>query len=1150
MSDYIGKNDIINNDEIDKAAKAAAKSLEPLKVGITEIITLSKAINKSFGKLDFSGAVKANKSVENSVRELSNIEKERIKVKNKLHEVLSKNLIAEEKSPSILIKGTEALKRKNAALKEEEKLKTRLVQTNAKLNIARSQEARQLALSQEKIRQIRAEHNKLAKEQLGVKNNSNGIVSAFKNLAKAAISYFVAIASVQRIMNFFTRDLLELNKKIDSQAFAMKTVIKDTSEYNQTVVFLSETAKNYGQDILVLTERYIKFRAATIQSNMSAEQTQKIFDSTARAAAVLGLKTDEVNGVFLALEQMISKGKVTTEELRRQLGERLPGAMGVMARAIGVTVGELDTMMKRGEVYSDYALPRFAKALEEAYGLEAVKKVDTLASAQGRLNTAWLELVKSLNTSSAYTSTLNFIAGIISKIHYDIMGVAEIQRGMSVHMVSSVLKNMSEMETKEKRMEYLTNEILKLQKEQDYYRQKAIHHSKELNSLDSKIAKTLSTLTTGSEMRLQNMLNVVFGYQGALLEHTKDLEYYNNILIGSSNAVDELSKKLREIADMRDPIKVFDLDELLENTKKAEQAYEDFTKVADSELTDLTKKDKYYLLESGENFKEYVNNKLIDLKRQLDEAEKLYAREQAMLDWVAVNDKKRLNEQDARATAANDHRQRLSEGYFKLQLMLYEKEKDFDNELQMQKLKNEIQLIQLKRQLKERWLAFVEETNANELLSEKEKSDKIKEFESEQTIFLIAAQQTLNNELIPTINKISEKKKKAAKGDSKEIIKIEKETAQALEDIHKDSLEFERQMEEEAANEKVDNTARDIEKEKEKLKALSDATVDYYYNLADEEVAANQDAALKRIETEKLKNKKIEQLQRELRTQEAYIEMKAVRSMIESSDLTLEEKEKKLKELAQLEKRYKDILIENSKKDLADDLEEWKKWASAVAEIYNSLFQVVGAMLERQMQDAEKMYKNDQKYAGASVEAKIEAEKKYEQKRIKIQKKQALAQKLQSAFNVTMQMIEAAPKAASLDPLAIAQLIAGGISLAAIAAEPLPSFQEGGSHKGGAARVSEEGEELFIAKNKKMYLTPKKETIANFPAGEFIPHDETQRMLAQYAMNQRHDIVDMSMTNKHLKNIERNTKYPDTINYIGGYKVIRRNGLTSKVKIR
>ena len=118
----------------------------------------------------------------------------------------------------------------------------------------------------------------------------------------------------------------------------MNTVIQTSGEKVRTLYELAKMSYYYGQNILVLTERYIKFRAASQQANLSSKETLKIFDSAAKASAVLALSADEVNGVFLALEQMLSKGKVITEELRRQLGERLPGAFGIMADAIGCTI--------------------------------------------------------------------------------------------------------------------------------------------------------------------------------------------------------------------------------------------------------------------------------------------------------------------------------------------------------------------------------------------------------------------------------------------------------------------------------------------------------------------------------------------------------------------------------------------------------------------------------------------------------------------------------------------------------------------------------------------------------------------------------------------------------------------------------------------
>ena len=41
--------------------------------------------------------------------------------------------------------------------------------------------------------------------------------------------------------------------------------------------------------------------------------------------------------------------------------------MGIMAAALDVTIPKLDQMLKKGEVLSSEALPKFAKALETAY---------------------------------------------------------------------------------------------------------------------------------------------------------------------------------------------------------------------------------------------------------------------------------------------------------------------------------------------------------------------------------------------------------------------------------------------------------------------------------------------------------------------------------------------------------------------------------------------------------------------------------------------------------------------------------------------------------------------------------------------------------------------------------------------------------------
>jgi len=98
----------------------------------------------------------------------------------------------------------------------------------------------------------------------------------------------------------------------------------------------------------------------------------------------------------------------------------------------------------------------------------------------------------------------------------------------------------------------------------------------------------------------------------------------------------------------------------------------------------------------------------------------------------------------------------------------------------------------------------------------------------------------------------------------------------------------------------------------------------------------------------------------------------------------------------------------------------------------------------------------------------------------------------------------------------------GAISLAGVLATPIPKYEHGGEHKGGIAQFSEKGQELFIPKVGKPFLTPIHETIANMPAGKFIPHDETQQILARNAMNNfvnEVSDIDLTSTNKILNKI-------------------------------
>lgn len=151
------------------------------------------------------------------------------------------------------------------------------------------------------------------------------------------------------------------------------------------MTFLRQTAALTGAGFLTLTANYTRWIAASTASGQSMETTQQQFRDIAMATGILGLTAEDTMGVFRAFEQMLSKGQVQAEELRNQLGDRLPGAFAIAAKAMGVTTSELSKLTKEGKVLSADFVPKFIEAMKVAYNIDVTKPIDTL---QASLNHA------------------------------------------------------------------------------------------------------------------------------------------------------------------------------------------------------------------------------------------------------------------------------------------------------------------------------------------------------------------------------------------------------------------------------------------------------------------------------------------------------------------------------------------------------------------------------------------------------------------------------------------------------------------------------------------------------------------------------------------------------------------------------------------
>lgn len=209
--------------------------------------------------------------------------------------------------------------------------------------------------------------------------------------AGAYISFNAAIAGGRAVI-----DAALAQERLNN---TLKVGLGSQQAATQEIAFLREEADRLGLQFATTSQQYAKLTAASKGTALQGQSTRDIFLAVAKASTVMGLSADQTGGALLAIEQMISKGTVSAEELRGQLGERLPGAFQIAARAINVTTQELGEMLQKGEVAAEQLLPALAAELERTYGAEAQAAAQGLNAQINRLDNSFTDLKLSVGNT-------------------------------------------------------------------------------------------------------------------------------------------------------------------------------------------------------------------------------------------------------------------------------------------------------------------------------------------------------------------------------------------------------------------------------------------------------------------------------------------------------------------------------------------------------------------------------------------------------------------------------------------------------------------------------------------------------------------------------------------------------------------------------
>lgn len=196
------------------------------------------------------------------------------------------------------------------------------------------------------------------------------------------------------------REIVNATVKLDSLTTSMNALAGSQEAGAAQMKFLRQETNRLGQDFMTTAEAYKNLFSSGKGAGMADSDIQSIFSGVLEAGTVLGSSQQQLQGALTALEQMISKGKVSTQELRLQLGNALPGAMQIAARAMNVTNQEFQAMLESG-LDSQKFVMAFANQLHTEFSGKATEASHTLRAELARLQNSIFDLETSLLNGDA-----------------------------------------------------------------------------------------------------------------------------------------------------------------------------------------------------------------------------------------------------------------------------------------------------------------------------------------------------------------------------------------------------------------------------------------------------------------------------------------------------------------------------------------------------------------------------------------------------------------------------------------------------------------------------------------------------------------------------------------------------------------------------
>lgn len=300
--------------------------------------------------------------------------------------------------------------------------------------------------------EINSGMDKLGGESTAAQTKVKGLEDQLADLGKTG-DKLDSLVDVMRALAgaVVVKEFIDANIQAETFQRTMTLLTGSSRAAGEEFIYVRALANTLGLELFDTANAYAQLSAATNNTALEGQNTRFIFEAVASSMSALGKSSDATEGALLAVTQMISKGKVSMEELNGQLGERLPGALNLAADALGLTTSQLSELVSSGKLATEDFLPKFAEQLERVYG--GVQQVDTFQAAWDRMGNTLKEIsidigesgvmyaatkgIEALSFAIVSTTSAAQFMGTAVRTVLDLLVTADVSRYMAANAAAS-----------------------------------------------------------------------------------------------------------------------------------------------------------------------------------------------------------------------------------------------------------------------------------------------------------------------------------------------------------------------------------------------------------------------------------------------------------------------------------------------------------------------------------------------------------------------------------------------------------------------------------------------------------------------------------------------------------------------------------------